>query len=32
MPGFDLGSLNTILYGLLGLGTLGTAEKAAGKA
>jgi len=32
MPGFDLGSLNTIIFGLLGLGTLRTAEKAAGKA
>lgn len=32
MPGFDLGALNTILFGLLGSGTLRTAEKAAGKA
>jgi len=32
MPGFDLGALNTILFGFLGLGTLRTAEKAAGKA
>jgi hypothetical protein len=31
-PLFDLGQLNTILFGLLGLGTLRTAEKAAGKA
>lgn len=31
MPSFDLGALNTILFGLLGLGTLRTAEKAVGK-
>ncbi|MGC6484305.1 MAG: 3TM-type holin [Candidatus Puniceispirillales bacterium] len=32
LPVFDLGELNTILFGMLGLGTLRTAEKAAGKA
>ena len=31
-PQFDLGTLNTILFGMLGLGTLRTAEKAAGRA
>lgn len=30
-PAFDLGELNTILFGLLGLGTLRTFEKATGK-
>lgn len=29
---FDLGELNTILFGMLGLGTLRTAEKAVGRA
>ena len=32
MPEFDLASLNTILFGMLGLGTLRTAEKTVGKA
>ena len=32
MPQFDMSELNTILFGLLGLGTLRTAEKAAGRA
>ena len=31
-PSFDLGTLNTVLFGILGLGTLRTAEKTAGKA
>jgi len=31
-PQFDLSTLNTVLFGILGLGTLRTAEKAAGKA
>ncbi|XDZ66711.1 3TM-type holin [Alphaproteobacteria bacterium LSUCC0684] len=31
-PRFDLSTLNTVLFGILGLGTLRTAEKAAGKA
>lgn len=31
-PIFDLSTLNTILFGMLGLGTLRTAEKATGKA
>ncbi|MCE2517327.1 MAG: hypothetical protein J4F41_05685 [Alphaproteobacteria bacterium] len=31
LPVFDLTQLNTILFGMLGLGTLRTAEKAAGK-
>lgn len=31
-PEFDLGHLTTILFGMLGLGTLRTAEKAVGKA
>ena len=30
LPQFDLATLNTILFGMLGLGTLRTAEKAAG--
>jgi len=31
-PRFDLATLNTVLFGMLGLGTLHTAEKAAGRA
>ena len=32
LPAFDMAALNTILFGMLGLGTLRTAEKAVGKA
>ena len=32
LPEFDLAYLDTILFGMLGLGTLRTAEKAAGRA
>ena len=32
LPQFDMAALNTILFGMLGLGTLRTAEKAVGKA
>lgn len=32
LPAFDMAALNTILFGILGLGTLRTAEKAVGKA
>jgi len=31
-PRFDLSTLNTVLFGILGLGTLRTAEKTAGRA
>ena len=32
LPQFDLAQMDTILFGMLGLGTLRTAEKAAGRA
>lgn len=32
LPQFDLAQLDTILFGMLGLGTMRTAEKAAGRA